>query len=276
MVLEQVFKVQWLEKRPRYAFVLGFVYALIGILSARLIFKSNTGMMAVAFISILLIPSLNKLLSDEENIEIREKKLSLRLLFKDHRDIFEIYLLMFLGIFVAFSVLSFLFPLDIINRLFAPQLAVANLSGGAILNAELMSILLNNLIVLIACCILSLVYGAGSVLFLTWNASAWGAVIGFSAKLAVVQTDVSPFVFFGLFMLPIIPHLITEAASYIGAAIVGGVLSKAVLREKIFSEKFHHITTDSMLIGAFAFGIVLLAGVLEVHIFPLLFNSVIG
>ena len=122
------------------------------------------------------------------------------MLFKDHKDIFEIYLLMFLGIFVAFAFSSFFFSTSAIQSLFKPQLAVANLAGAATLfNKELISIIFNNLIVLVACFILSLVYGAGSILFLTWNASAWGVVIGYSAKLAVIQTDFNPFLFYVLF-----------------------------------------------------------------------------
>ena len=102
MVFEQIFKTSWIEKRPRYAFLLGVFYSILGLASAYFIFGSNPGLMGVAFTSILLIPSLNRLLQDEENIEIREKKFSLKLLFKDHKDIFEIYTYLFFGVFFYF------------------------------------------------------------------------------------------------------------------------------------------------------------------------------
>ena len=91
MVLEQIFKLQWIEKKE-HSFFLGFVYALFGILSAYLIIPSYAGIMSIAFTSILLIPSLNSLLKEEENVEIREKKFSLKMLFKDHFDIIKVYL----------------------------------------------------------------------------------------------------------------------------------------------------------------------------------------
>ena len=83
MVLEQVFKEKWIEKKPRHAFILGVIYSIVGIFSARLIFGSNPGLMTVAFTSILLIPSLNQLLQHEENVEIREKKFHIKQLFND-------------------------------------------------------------------------------------------------------------------------------------------------------------------------------------------------
>ena len=68
MVLEQYFKVKWIE-RKEHAFFLGFIYSLIGIISARLIFPSSVGIMSIAFASILMIPSLSILLKLEENVE---------------------------------------------------------------------------------------------------------------------------------------------------------------------------------------------------------------
>ena len=43
MVLEQAFRARWLERRQISAFFLGIVYSIIGILSAKLIFPTNTG-----------------------------------------------------------------------------------------------------------------------------------------------------------------------------------------------------------------------------------------
>ena len=123
---------------------------------------------------------------------------------------------------------------------------------------------------MLVCLILSFFYGAGSIIFLIWNASVWGVVFGFVAREAAMTQSGNPLYFFGLTILPVLPHLITEALSYLSASIVGGVVSKAVLREDLFSEKFHHIITDALLLLAFGIVIVFLAAVLEVHIYPLL------
>ncbi|MBS3121804.1 stage II sporulation protein M [Candidatus Woesearchaeota archaeon] len=269
MVLEQVFKAKWLEKRPLSALFLGLMYAVIGIISAKLIFPGSTSLMTVAFTSILLVPSLNRLLSDEENVEIREQKFSIKLLIKDHRDIFEIYFFMFIGVFLAYALFTLILPQPTILSMFSAQLKVAGFTGKAFsgfINQEIIDILLNNLLVMIVCLILSIVYGAGSILFLVWNASVWGAVFGYVAHNSFGQTH--PLIAFGAVMAPVLAHMITEAMSYFSAAIVGGIVSKAVMREDLFSEKFHHILSDAMILLLLGFVMVAIAAVIEVMLYP--------
>ncbi|MFC1698107.1 hypothetical protein ACFL1H_07220 [Nanoarchaeota archaeon] len=78
MVFEQIFKPKWLERRPSYAFLLGVIYSIIGILCARLIFPRSTAYLAIAFTAVLLIPSLNKLLEIEEEEDVQRQRFSLR------------------------------------------------------------------------------------------------------------------------------------------------------------------------------------------------------
>lgn len=249
-------------------FVLSFSYTLIGVGSAMLIFGKNPGLMSIAFISVLLVPSLNSLLQSEENKSIRKNKLSIVGLFKDHSDIFAIYIFLFLGVFFAYALYALFLPAVAVKYIFSSQLELAGLAGGAVLHGEFITILANNIIILIACFLLSLVYGAGSILFLTWNASAWGVIFGFLARQSAASQN--PLVSFGVFIIPLLPHLITEASSYLSAAIVGGVVSKAALREKLFSKKFNHIITDGLLLLIFALFLVIIAGFLEVYVFSVL------
>lgn len=266
MVLEQLFKLRWIE-RKEHAFFLGFLYSIIGLASAKLIFPASIGLMSIAFTSILLIPSLNLLLKMEENVEIREKKLSLKQLFKDHKDIFKVYIFMFLGIFLAYSLTSLLIPELSIQKIFSTQLKSAGLTGFAIVNDPLLDLILNNILVLVVCFILSLVYGAGSVLFLTWNASVWGITFGFFAKQASAFQGGNVLIEFIHSIVPFLPHMMTEATAYISAAIVGGIVSKAVLREKMFSKKFHHIITDALMFLFIALILVIIAGFVEVKLY---------
>jgi uncharacterized membrane protein SpoIIM required for sporulation len=263
MVLEQYFTAKWVEKKPRHAFLLGLIYAIVGIISAKFIFGANPGMMTVAFTSILLIPSLNRLLADEENVEIREKKLSLKLLFKDHKDIFEIYIFLFLGIFASYVLFSLVYSVPETLKLFAPQLKVAGITGRAFDPGFFSELLINNLKVMLVCLVLSLVYGAGSILFITWNASVWGVFFGIVAKEAALEASGNPLLFFISTIIPQLPHLVTEAASYFSAAIVGGVMSKAVLREELHSEKFYHIITDALIFLGIGVALVVLAAFIE-------------
>ncbi|MBT4540426.1 stage II sporulation protein M [Candidatus Woesearchaeota archaeon] len=274
MVLEQAFRAKWLEQRPISALFLGLVYSIIGILSAKLIFPASSGLASIAFVSILLIPSLNRLLSDEENVEIRENKFSIRMLFRDHRDIFEIYFFMFIGIFLAYAMFAMFLPKSLVLKMFGPQINLIKgqglyqaFVGYAFSTEHFVEILLNNLLVFIVCLVLSIVYGAGAIFFLAWNASAWGVIFAVNAR--VIAGIGSPLgAFFGVeTMAPVWAHLITEAFSYFFAAVAGGVVSKAVMREDLFSEKFHHILSDAMMLLLIGFGIVAIAAFIEVYVY---------
>jgi uncharacterized membrane protein SpoIIM required for sporulation len=266
MVLEQLFKLNWIE-RKEHAILIGVIYAIIGIFSAYLIIPSYAGLMSIAFTSILLIPSLNQLLLIEENQEIREKKISLVLLLKDHLDIIKIYLFLFMGIFITYFALSLLLNLDFGSRIFEAQLYLTGVVGHATKNEAFIRILFNNIIVFAVCFILSLIYGAGSILFLTINASTWGAFFGHLLKQAMMNGEGSKITAFFSYILPILPHTVTEALAYIFAAIVGGIVSKATIREKPFSKKFNHIITDAFMMIGLGIIIVIIAGILEVYVF---------
>jgi uncharacterized membrane protein SpoIIM required for sporulation len=263
MVLEKIIRLDWISQKPRFAFLLGLVYSLVGLISARIIFSKSTGMMAIAFTSILLIPTLSALLQQEENAEIRKKKFSIKHLLKDHKDVFVVYFFIFLGVFVSFAFVSLVLPAQLAQNILEPELAVAGLAGSAFNVQAFETILTNNLLVLIVCLALSLAYGAGSILFITWNAAVWGSIFGFVARQSAVATGQNPFVYFGITILPALPHIITEAASYFTAAIGGGIISKAVSREKLFSKKFYHVLTDAFLIVLLGFVLVVIAAVVE-------------
>jgi uncharacterized membrane protein SpoIIM required for sporulation len=267
MVFEQLFKAQWVYKK-HHAFILGLVYTLIGIISARLIFRSSSGIMSVAFTSILLIPSLAELLKIETNQALMSYHFSLKRIWKDHSDIFAVYLFLFLGIFVAYSFGTLLIPKTDIQTLFSSQLSAAGIRGFATAaNTKLISIVLNNLLVFVVAFILSLVYGAGAVIFLVWNASVWGVVFSLFVRKAALSSGVDPVTVFAQDVVPFLPHMVTEGAAYIGAAIVGGIVSKAVLREEPFSPTFNYVLYDALVFLVFGLIMVALAGVIEVKWF---------
>jgi len=277
-MFEQIYSAKWILEKPRYGFLLGFVFSIFGIFSAKLIFGSNPGLMSVAFTSMLLMPILNRLMGIVESKEIRENKFSIKLLFKDHAELFKIYIYIFLGIMTTYAFFTLVWTSAFSIKIFEPQLnvagltghAIANLIGRAVGNYAFGAILVNNLKVLIVCFLLSFFFGAGSILFIAWNASVWGAVFGFVAHQSAIASHGNPFTSFFTLMVPVFPHMITEAVSYFSAAIVGGVVSKAVVQEEWMSKKFKHVLSDSLMFLALGFILVVLAAYLEVYIFPII------
>lgn len=271
MVFEQLVKARWIEQRPLYAFLFGAFYTLLGVISAYAIFpEENVGMMSLGFISILLIPTLNQLLSIEESEDVRENKLSLKLLFKDHFDIIEIYAYIFLGILLTFAALAILLPDLTINQLFSSQLRPRfGDVGQAVYGLKTFwSILSNNFVVMLIALVLSLVYGAGSIMFLTWNASVWGVIFGTIARQAAVVVHQHPIVYFGILFVKVFPHMIVEAGAYFFAVIAGGVISKAIIKEKDNARRFNHVFTDGLMFFGMAILLLIIGAWLETYVFP--------
>ena len=124
--------------------------------------------------------------------------------------------------------------------------------------------------IMVVCFVMSFVYGSGGMLLIAWNASVWGSIMGYIVSESVMYGMGNPFSLFFLTFLPLIPHMIIEVGSYFCAAISGGVLSKATLREKIGSKKFHHVMTDGMMFIVLAILLVIIGAMVEVWMFPVI------
>ncbi|MBW2971738.1 stage II sporulation protein M [Candidatus Woesearchaeota archaeon] len=269
-MLEQLFNMRSIKGSSLNIILLGVIYAFIGTFSALLLFPHYVSIMSLAFTSILLIPSIGYLIQKEENIVAKERHFSLKILFKDHKDIIRLYLLLFLGIFLAYMAIGIFTTNAYVDNYFIAQLRVAGIAGEATgVGADFVHILFNNLVVLAICFVLSLAYGSGSILFIVWNASVWGIVFGYFIRQSATIAQINPVMYFGRIFLPFLPHMITEAASYVVAAVMGGILAKAIIREKAFTKKFYHILTDALMLALFGFILVVAAGAIEVLVFPL-------
>lgn len=267
MVFEQLYATKWLERRTFYAFLMGLAYSVIGITSAIAIFPEDPGLAAVAFTSLILLPSMIRLLSAEEKQAALRKRFNLLILYKDHKNIFKIYFFMFLGILLTFSFFSLALPFLAASHLFEKQVSILTLSGKAVWNPPLFwDILINNFAVLSFCLIFSLVYGAGAVFLITWNASVWGVVFGVIARDAAAVTGQNPFVYFILTITAVSLHMILEASSYFLGAISGGIVSEATVRENPSSKRFKQTLCDGLVMFFIAVLILIIAAFIEVFV----------
>lgn len=223
--------------------------------------------MSIAFTSLLLIPPLAKILKNEEKYKIKTNCKTLKQFYTNYKEIFKIYIFIFLGIFMAYSLTVLFTPELTTINLFSTQLKSTGLTGNATQFQNLQSILLNNLTVLLVSFILAFIYGAGAIIFLAWNASVWGVIIAFFAKQVTFVTNTNPFVEFFLSMIPLFPHLITEAIAYITAAIIGGIISQATLNEKMFSKKFNRVLKDASAFLIISIALVIIAALIEVYLY---------
>ncbi len=279
MVLEHIFPEDWLERKGIYAFLLGIGYSIVGVLIASILFPGDPALVAVAFTSMLLLPELYKIFSIEERQESLEQRVSMKSLWRDDIEIVRIYIFLFLGIMLIYSIGTILLPELQANTIFREQLEIrfgqgfsgnaiaGQATAGGIFSSGLFYVLLtNNFLVLMACFILALLAGDGAIFLITWNASVWGTIFGLTAKTAATVAGQHPLYFFVLIMLIVFPHMILEAISYFLAAISGSVISKDVLLEQFASERFFEVFGFNLYLLLFALLFLLLGAIVETFV----------
>jgi uncharacterized membrane protein SpoIIM required for sporulation len=264
-MLENILKSDWLERMPRRAFLIGIIYSIIGIIAAYIVFPKSQGIASIAFLSMLLIPSLSSMFTIEEKQDSLSKKFSIKKIFQDHNDILRVYFMLFLGIFLAYALFSLKFPNLLVQGVFDSQLRIIGINvGQAVGGLSFFGIFTNNIKIMLIFLVLSLIFGAGSILFLAWNASVWGVVFGYLATHYTNALDS----FLGTFF-KVMPHMFLEAGAYFFAIVAGGIMSQAVLREKIGSSKFEYVMKDGFVFMTVSVMLLILAAFVEVYIYTL-------
>ncbi len=232
MVLEHIVPSRLIERKYFYAFSLGLIYSIIGIAIASLLFPADPSLVAIAFTSILLIPSLRKLYNIEEHQAKKNKKFSLKQLWNNENDFIKAYLSILLGVFIIYALFAILLPGVKVNSLFREQIELrgngVNIGGHAFSNSLLKSLLVNNFFVMLASIIMAFLTGDGAIYLLTWNASLWGTVFGVTARNAGIISHTNPFLLFLLILVIVLPHAFLEIMSYICGAIAGGLISNDI------------------------------------------------
>jgi len=249
LVLEHLFPEDWLEKRGVYAFILGAIYAVVGVLVASVLFPKDPALVGVALTSMLILPEMYKIFSYQERKQSLEQKTTFLSLWKNDIEIVRIYVFLFLGVILVYSLGTILLPSIQTNELFREQLEIRfgegfaghAISGGLFESGLFVELLSNNLLVMIACFIMALLTGDGAIFLIIWNASVWGTIFGITAKNAASFSGANVVYIFGIVMLIVFPHMIIEGISYFLAAIAGSVISKDVILEKFASDRFFRV-----------------------------------
>lgn len=267
-MLEQIYPIKLIEKSPIYAFLMGISYTIIGIGLAVLLFPEDPALVAVALISLMFYPTISKLMKQEEAIESKREEFNLFIFLRDHKYVFMVYILFFVGVLLVFSFFALLLPSLATNHIFKNQIDVLyGFTGGAIFEQGLfVDILQNNLMVLIVIFITAFVLGDGGIFLITWNASVWGTIFGNLAKSAALNSHNNPFFYFGVVFAIVAPHMLLEAFTYVVSATTGGVVSKAIIKEKMLSRRFNYIVVNTIISLVFALLVLLLAVAVETYV----------
>jgi len=202
-----------------------------------------------------------------------------------HKDAIMGFMWLFLGFIVAFSFWNVVLGN---SELFNAQLStycainsagniqdcvarygqegiIAVESTGAVASmGRVLSIIENNIYVMIFTLLLSLIFGAGAIFVLAWNASVIAAAIGIFTKYQISEIPL------GLARYMI--HGFPEIAAYFITALAGGIFGVGIIRNGIKGKKFIHVLENSVILLFVAVVIIVVAAFIEVYFTPILFS----
>ena len=284
MVLELLFNPFSLKKKPWEMFIGGFFYSIVALMLSYLVFREIAGILMVFLIVMSALPMMYTAIKNEEELYLRYDKEWF--LLKEHTKVLIYLMFLFLGITVALMFAYIILPQSVTNVIFDLQrTAIINVNSsiqssvtGGITKLELLGkILFNNIKVLFFCLLFSLLYGAGSIFILTWNASVIATAIGALVKTEIAKTislvgATSLSTYFGITAFSFfryMTHGFFEIAAYFVAGLAGGIISIALIKHNL---KERRILVDSLDLIILSIAFLVVAGLIEVFITPAVFG----
>lgn len=286
-MLESIINPKKVERGPWKMLFVGLVYGSLSLLlvswffAGDIVLSKYSGMIVVTFCVMFSLPFMYYLIKqEEEEDEMIEGFLSV---LKMHKDAIYAFMWLFLGFVIAFAAWhmilsdSNLFNAQVetycminspgniegcVQRYNIENQDIA--TGAATKEMRLLSIIENNVYVMIFTLIFSLIFGAGAIFVLAWNASVISAAMGIFTNYDLKDIP------FGLLRYMI--HGAPEIAAYFITALAGGIFGIGVIRNGIRNPKFLRIVENVVILLFIAIIILIIAAIMEVYFTPILFS----
>jgi len=287
-MLESIINPKRAEKGPWKMFFVGLVYASLSLLLVHWFFASDvvlsrfSGMIVVTFCVMFSLPFMYYMIKQEE--EQDEQVEGLFSVWKVHSDVIYGFMWLFLGFIIAFSFWNVILQ-D--SNLFNAQVETycminspgniedcvvkyslsgktADITGDLTSMGRFLSIIENNVYVMIFTLVFSLIFGAGAIFVLAWNATVIAAAIGIFTKYQISQIPI------GITRYMI--HGFPEIVAYFITALAGGIFGVGVIKNGIRNKKFLRIIENVVILLFISIVILIIAALVEVYFTPILFN----
>ena len=252
MVLEKIISPDNYKGSYLKATLFGIIITAIGLTIGYNLFPDDAALAAIFFILIAAVPFFRTLMVQEERAE--KTSHNLKEMIVRNKYALEYFFFFYAGIFLTYFVGALILPETIQSALFGNQFGVFKSVLGSFANQEhFYMILFNNLKIVILALILSLIYGAGALMILTWNASVLGVFLAQQ----------------GLQLWKYLPHAGLEFLGFFAASIAGGILSAGIEKHEVGTKNFKHVYEDALFLAIAAVLIIILAAIVEVYVFPI-------
>lgn len=256
MVLERLLSIKTAVRQPVWMFLIGGIVSITCLFISFLIFETSVGMFTTFLITFAMTPFMLNLVRRQEDMGENLKEIRKLNILQRHKDILKVYSAFFAGMILSLSIVYLILPTNMVETLFQDQINEINLIRGNFLFFDtFQQILVNNIGVLLLSFLFSLIFGAGAVFILAWNASVLSAAIGMAAK------SIGGFKGLPLAVLMFFPHGSLEILAYFIGGIAGGLISAAITRRR--SPKFFFIVKDSFQLFGVSILLLVLAGLIE-------------
>ena len=247
-------------RRKIYSFILGILYVFIAYGTSKLFFPSQISLAMIFFVTLLLVPSTARLITIEEKIERRN---GMSRFFRDHYAIIEIFFFLFMGISIGYLLIGQYAPVSIEyqNSYLERQGLVGDFIKTDIQKStQLFGIAYNNISVSLIAFVLSIFLGVGALFLIVLNASVFASFILIVTKTTGLKTVLGAI---------LITHTSHEVLGFLLAAMAGGVISKALMKEKIGTTAFQNVIKDGTILLIISAIVIIIAAILEVYVVPL-------
>lgn len=277
-MFDKILSAKNVESNANYALFAGVFFTLVSFITSYVLFKRTQAFVGVATVLFAVVLSLPILVKLFDAVPLNNQSS----FFKKTRHLYDFYVYFFIGSFVVFFLLSLAVPSKVLSadQLFGTETKIilaqkAGLPPPPVDQSDLIvGIFKNNFYVMAISFILSLLYGAGSLLLLTLNASIFASSLSSVIRQTALSTDVVHlYTVMSCNMGVMFFHMIPEVTAYFLSAIAGGVLSYAVGKEKLFSSHSFKIIRNSLMLFAAAVIVLIIAAVIEVKISRNLLSS---
>lgn len=266
MVLETLLPPEHARRHPWEILVLAAAFATVGVLTTLYLSRGSPDNLGLLLITVVALPSIPWILRlfeyDETGLETRH--LYGHATLARHWPIIVILAMYFVGLLAGFLFWYLALPVDQSAKLFASQISELSAISGGLVGAgyavkvsslqAFETIFLHNLEVLGLILVFSILYGAGAMFVLIWNASVISVFLGDLARKFVLQQPGEYAILTGLTtgFLGLLPHGSFELLSYTTGAVAGGILSAALARKAHHIESFPLVVHDIAKLAAWA------------------------
>ena len=286
-MLEAIINPKSASLGPWKMLFVGLIYASLSLLLVHWFFGKDvvlsnaSGLIVIAFCIMFTLPFMYYMIKQEE---VEDEQIEGFFgVWKAHSDAIYGFMWLFLGFIIAFSfwfiILQnsnlFNFQLETYCMINSPgniEDCVAKYdftqkvtsTGAATKEVRFLSIIENNVYVMIFTLVFSLIFGAGAIFVLIWNASVIATAIGIFTKYQIKDIPIG--------VTRYMIHGFPEITAYFITALAGGIFGVGIIKNRIRDRRFLRIMENVVILLFIAIIILIIAAAIEVYFTPLFFK----